>query len=144
MPRTDKMKFGTFVYTFGYNPAGWLHPASDARGANDFSHMHRIAATSEAAKFDFMFLADSPAAAVGDPDALARSPTKMNRFEPLTLLVGARGHDPKGSGSSRRRRPAITSHSTSLVIFASIDHLSGGRACLERRDLGPRRNRVQF
>ena len=128
MSRTDKMKLGTFVYTFGYNPAGWLHPASAATGANDFAHMHRIAAISEAAKFDFMFLADSPAAAVGDPEALARSPTKMNRFEPLTLLSAL--------AVTTRHLGLVATVSTSYYepfnvarLFASIDHLSGGRVC---------------
>ncbi len=58
MARTDKMKLGTFVYTFGFHPASWLHPASNVHGANDFSHLLDVAKRSEAAKFDFMFMAD--------------------------------------------------------------------------------------
>lgn len=54
MARTDKMKLGTFVYTFGFHPASWLHPASDVNGANDFAHLLDVAKRSEAAKFDFM------------------------------------------------------------------------------------------
>ncbi len=126
MSRTDRMKLGTFVYTFGYNPAGWLHPASAATGANDFAHMHRIAAASEAAKFDFMFLADSPAAAVGDPDALARSPTKMNRFEPLTLL-SALAVTTKNLGLVATLSTSYYEPFNVARLFASIDHLSGGR-----------------
>ncbi|NEH53787.1 NtaA/DmoA family FMN-dependent monooxygenase, partial [Rhizobium leguminosarum] len=128
MARTDKMKLGTFVYTFGFHPASWLHPASDVNGANDFAHLLDVAKRSEAAKFDFMFMADSPAAAVGDPKALARIPTKMNRFEPLSLLSAL----------------AVTTNDLGLVatvstsyyepynvarLFASIDHLSKGRVC---------------
>ncbi len=60
MARADKMKLGTFVYTFGFHPASWLHPASDVNGANDFAHLLDVAKRSEAAKFDFMFMADSP------------------------------------------------------------------------------------
>lgn len=128
MARTDKMKLGTFVYTFGFHPASWLHPASDVNAANDFAHLLDVAKRSEAAKFDFMFMADSPAAAVGDPSALARIPTKMNRFEPLSLLSAL----------------AVTTNDLGLVatlstsyyepynvarLFSSIDHLSKGRAC---------------
>lgn len=76
MARRDKLKLGTFVYTFGFHPASWLHPDSDVNGANDFAHLLNVAKQSEAAKFDFMFMADSPAAAVGDPAALARQPTR--------------------------------------------------------------------
>ena len=38
MARSDKLKLGTFVYTFGFHPAAWLHPGSDVRGANDLAH----------------------------------------------------------------------------------------------------------
>lgn len=128
MARQDKLKLGTFVYTFGYNPAGWLHPASDVNGANDFAHLLKVAQISEAAKFDFMFMADSPASAVGDPEALCRLPTKMNRFEPLTLLAAL--------ATTTSRLGLVATASTSYYepynlarIFASIDHLSGGRGC---------------
>ena len=128
MPRSDKLKLATFVYTFGFHPAGWLHPASDVRGANEFGHLLDVAKQSEAAKFDFMFLADSAAAAVGDPDALARQPTKMNRFEPLTLLSAL--------AVNTERLGLVATVSTSYYepfnvarLFASIDHLSHGRVC---------------
>lgn len=128
MTREDKLKLGTFVYTFGFHPASWRHPASDVRGANDFSHLLNVAKLSETAKFDFMFLADSPAAGVGDPDALARSPTKMNRFEPLSLLSAL--------SVSTEKLGLVATVSTSYYepfnvarLFASIDHLSNGRVC---------------
>ena len=92
MPRTDKLKLGTFVYTFGFHPAAWLHPGSDVRGANDLRHLTHCAKVSEAAKLDFMFFADSPASAVGHADALARNPTKMNRFEPITAITALSQH----------------------------------------------------
>jgi alkanesulfonate monooxygenase SsuD/methylene tetrahydromethanopterin reductase-like flavin-dependent oxidoreductase (luciferase family) len=87
-----------------------------------------VAKISEAAKLDFMFMADSPAAAVGDADALARQPTKMNRFEPLSLLSAL--------SVSTDNLGLVATVSTSYYepynvarIFASIDHLSGGRVC---------------
>ncbi|MCD7110593.1 LLM class flavin-dependent oxidoreductase [Rhizobium sp. DKSPLA3] len=128
MARQDKLKLGTFVYTFGFHPASWLHPSSDVNGANDIAHLKRVAQMSEAAKFDFLFMADSPAAGIGDPDALARSPTKMNRFEPLTLLSAL--------SMVTERLGLVATASTSYYepfnlarIFASIDQLSNGRAC---------------
>lgn len=128
MARQDKLKLGTFVYTFGFHPAAWLHPDSDVNGANDFSHLLNVAKLSEAAKLDFMFLADSAAAAVGDADALARQPTKMNRFEPTSLLAAL--------AVSTTRLGLVGTVSTSYYepynvarIFASIDHLSKGRVC---------------
>ncbi|KAA3506244.1 NtaA/DmoA family FMN-dependent monooxygenase [Agrobacterium vitis] len=128
MKRLDKMKLGTFVYTFGFHPASWRHPASKVTAATDFAHMLDIARKSEAAKFDFMFLADSAAAGVGDPDALSRSPTKANRFEPLSLISAL--------SVMTDKLGLVSTLSTSYYepfnvarIFASIDQLSNGRAC---------------
>ncbi len=128
LKRQDKIKLGTFVYTFGFHAAAWRHPASKVTAATDFSHMLNVARISEAAKFDFMFLADSAAAAVGDPDALARSPTKQNRFEPLSLISAL--------SVMTERLGLVSTVSTSYYepfnvarIFASIDQLSRGRAC---------------
>ncbi|MBO9101510.1 MULTISPECIES: LLM class flavin-dependent oxidoreductase [Rhizobium] len=128
MARHDKLKLGTFVYTFGFHPAAWLHPDSDVNGANEFSHFLNIARLSEEAKFDFMFLADSAASAVGDADALARQPTKMNRFEPTSLLsalaVTTTHLGLVGTVSTSYYEPYNVAR-----IFASIDQLSKGRAC---------------
>ena len=128
MPRPDRMKLGTFVYTYGFHPASWMHPGSDVGAANSFAHFLNVARLSEAAKFDFLFMADSPAAAVGDRQALARQPNKMNRFEPLTLISAL--------AAATERLGLVATASTSYYepynlarIFASIDHLSGGRAC---------------
>lgn len=128
MARQDKLKLGTFVYTYGFHPAAWLHPASEVNAANSFQHMLKVAQLSELAKLDFMFLADSPAAGIGDPDALARAPTKMNRFEPVSLISAL--------SVMTQRLGYVATVSTSYYepfnvarLFASIDQLSGGRAC---------------
>ncbi len=128
MARTDRMKLGTFIYTFGYNPASWRHPASPPDAANSFAHMLNVAKLSEAAKFDFVFLADSPAAGVGSMEALSRLPNKMNRFEPLTLLSAL--------AVTTGRIGLAATLSTSYYepfnvarLFGSLDHLSAGRAC---------------
>ncbi|MBE9639330.1 LLM class flavin-dependent oxidoreductase [Salipiger mangrovisoli] len=128
MSRPDQLKLGTFVYTFGFHPAAWMHPGSDVRGANDLSHLKKVAQISEAAKLDFMFFADSPAAAIGDPAALARQPTKMNRFEPITAITALSQHTEKlgfvATASTSYYEPYNIAR-----LFASADHMSGGRMC---------------
>ena len=128
MPRADQMTLATFIYTFGYNPASWRHPASPVTASNNFGHMLNVAKLSEQGKFDFVFLADSPAAGVGAPAALSRLPNKMNRFEPLTLLSAlAVSTDRIGLAAT-----VSTSYSEPFNVarmFASLDHLSQGRAC---------------
>ncbi|MCA0938372.1 LLM class flavin-dependent oxidoreductase [Salipiger pacificus] len=128
MSRPDQLKLGTFVYTFGFHPAAWLHPGSDVQGANDLAHLKKVAQISEAAKLDFMFFADSPAAAIGDPAALARQPTKMNRFEPITAITALSQHTEKlgfvATASTSYYEPYNIAR-----LFASADHMSGGRMC---------------
>ncbi|MGB0659233.1 MAG: LLM class flavin-dependent oxidoreductase [Mangrovicoccus sp.] len=128
MTRSDKLKLGTFVYTFGFHPAAWLHPGSDVNGANDISHLAKVARISEDAKFDFMFFADSPAAAIGHPEALGRQPTKMNRFEPITAITAL--------SMVTEKLGFVATASTSYYepyniarLYASADHISGGRIC---------------
>lgn len=128
MARTDKLKLGTFTYTFGFHPAAWMHPGSDVNGANDIAHLVKVAQISEAAKFDFMFFADSPAAAVGHPDALARQPTKMNRFEPITAITAL--------SMVTEKLGFVATASTSYYepyniarLYASADQISKGRIC---------------
>jgi len=128
MRRQDRMKLGTFVYTSGFHPASWMHPGSAVGAANSFAHFLNVARISEAAAFDFMFMADSPAAAVGDPDALARQPNKMNRFEPLSL-ISALAVATEWLGLVATASTSYYEPYNLARIFASVDHLSGGRAC---------------
>ncbi|MCB8878664.1 LLM class flavin-dependent oxidoreductase [Acidisoma cellulosilytica] len=128
MARSDKLALGTFIFSYGSHPAGWLHPGSQVDANNSFAHMLNVAKLSEQGRFDFMFLADSPAASVGNPAALKRMPHKMNRFEPLTLLSAL--------AVATDRIGLAATLSTSYYepynvarLFGSLDHLSGGRAC---------------
>jgi FMN-dependent oxidoreductase (nitrilotriacetate monooxygenase family) len=128
MPRPDRMKLGTFIYSFGYNPASWRHPGSPVTASNDFAHMLNVAKVSERGLFDFIFLADSPAAAVGHDEALKRLPNKMNRFEPLTLL-SALAVSTEQIGLAATLSTSYYEPYNVARLFASLDHLSGGRAC---------------
>lgn len=128
MARDDKLKLGTFVYTFGFHPAAWMHPGSDVKGANDIAHLAKVARISEAAKLDFMFFADSPAAAVGHPEALARQPTKMNRFEPITAIT-ALSMVTENLGFVATASTSYYEPYNIARLYASADHISGGRIC---------------
>ncbi|HEY0212406.1 MAG TPA: LLM class flavin-dependent oxidoreductase, partial [Paenirhodobacter sp.] len=94
----------------------------------DLRHMIKCAKISEDAKLDFMFFADSPATTVGDPDALCRNPTKMNRPEPITAITALSQHT--------ERLGFVATASTSYYepyniarLFGMADHMSGGRVC---------------
>jgi FMN-dependent oxidoreductase (nitrilotriacetate monooxygenase family) len=114
------MHLGVFVLGTGNHSAGWRQDGAFASGCS-FPVMKAIASIAERGKFDLFFISDSMAMDPGD------HPSFANRFEPLTLLSAL---------------SAVTTHvglgatvSTSFGepfhvarAFASLDHLSNGRA----------------
>ena len=111
----------------GSHAASWLHPSTDPRGSIDIAYYRRIAQLAEQGKFDLFFIADTPAARTEMLQGFARYPTYMNEFEPITLLANlAAATDHIGLGGT-----VSTSFSEPYNVarqFASLDHLSGGRA----------------
>ncbi|QQQ50318.1 LLM class flavin-dependent oxidoreductase [Pseudomonas syringae] len=119
-----QMKLGAFLMATGHHVAAWRHPEVPADAGLDFKHYRHVARVAEAAKFDALFVADSVAAATGD---IASRMARSDHFEPLTLLSAL---------------SAVTEHIGLIATatttynepyhvarkFASLDHLSGGRA----------------
>ena len=118
------MKLGAFLMATGHHVAAWRHPDVPADAGLDFKHYKHLAQVAEAAKFDTLFIADSVAAATGDA---ARHMARSDHFEPLTLVSAL-------SAVTERIGlivTATTSYNEPFHIarkFASLDHLSGGRA----------------
>ena len=83
--------------------------------------MKHIAATAERGKFDMFFLGDGFATGYGE------HPSTIGKFEPLTLLsalaMGRRKLGLAATGSTTYAEPYHVARG-----FASLDHLSGGRA----------------
>jgi FMN-dependent oxidoreductase (nitrilotriacetate monooxygenase family) len=119
-----QMKLGAFLMATGHHVAAWRHPDVPADAGLDFKHYKHLAQVAEAAKFDTLFIADSVAAATGDA---ARHMARSDHFEPLTLVSAL-------SAFTERIGlivTATTSYNEPFHIarkFASLDHLSGGRA----------------
>ncbi len=82
--------------------------------------MQHIAATAEAAKFDMFFLGDGFATGYGE------HPSTIGKFEPLGLLSALAMGTSRGLAAT-----ASTTYAEPYHVargFASLDHLSGGRA----------------
>ncbi|KPB72593.1 LLM class flavin-dependent oxidoreductase [Pseudomonas cannabina] len=119
-----QMKLGAFLMATGHHVAAWRHPDVPADAGLDFKHYRHLAQVAEEAKFDALFVADSVAATTGD---IASRMARSDHFEPLTLLSAL---------------SAVTEHIGLIATatttynepyhvarkFASLDHLSGGRA----------------
>lgn len=117
---TRKIHFGLFLLGTGSHVAGWRMPnAMDS--FQDIEMVKRTAIEAERGMFDLIFMGDNLNA---DPGA---HPSYTARLEPLTLLAavaGATRHIGLGATVS-------TTYSDPFSVaraFASLDHLSGGRA----------------
>jgi len=123
-----QMALGAFLYPTGHHAAAWRHPNAQADAGINFRHYAQIAQAAEAAKFDMLFLADSAGARGEDWGALARFSTHyVAQFEPLTLLAGLAAVTERiglvATASTTYNEPYVLARK-----FASIDHISGGRA----------------
>lgn len=126
--RNGHMALGAFLYPTGHHAAAWRHPDAQADAGINFRHYARLAQAAEAAKFDLLFLADSAGARGEDWGALARFSTHyVAQFEPLTLLSALAAVTERiglvATASTTYNEPYILARK-----FASLDHISGGRA----------------
>src|ERR1700760_2766201 len=120
MAKTSQMHLGVFTLGTGHHVAGWRLKEAQA-GAENFELIEQIAQTAERGKFDLIFFAD---ALNTGPKV---HPSVMVRLEPLTLLAAL---------AMRTSRIGLAATASSTYsdpynlarMFASIDHLSGGRA----------------
>jgi FMN-dependent oxidoreductase (nitrilotriacetate monooxygenase family) len=104
----------------------WRYPGAFADANFNFGHLKRFAQTLERGRFDALFMADHLAVLNMPLEALKRSHT-VTSFEPFTLLSAlATATEHIGLVAT-----ASTTFDEAYHIarrFASLDHISGGRA----------------
>jgi FMN-dependent oxidoreductase (nitrilotriacetate monooxygenase family) len=120
--RTGQLHLNLFVYPGGHHEAAWRHSASAGPDRLlDVRFYQDLARAAELAAFDAVFFADGP--------ALADNVRYASRFrlEPFTWLSAI--------AAATERIGLIATASTTYSepynlarLFASLDHLSGGRA----------------
>ena len=123
-----KMSLGLSMRYLGYHIAAWRHPDVPAGGAINFRHFLEVARKAEAEKIDMIFFADGIGVRASDEPkgSLARD-MKNAELEPLTLLAAI------GACTSHIGlvATASTTYNEPFHVarkYASIDHISGGRA----------------
>lgn len=121
MTNKRQIKFGAIIHGVGGNISGWRHPEVQTNASVSLDFYKQQAQKAEEGKFDLVFIADG--LYINEKSI----PHFLNRFEPLTILsalaavtshIGLVG-------------TVSTSYSDPFTIarqFASLDHLSGGRA----------------
>ena len=128
MPAPRKIRLGVSMIGMGYHLAGWRHPDASAGGNMELQHAIRVTQAAERGLLDMAFLADGVGIRFNDVPKGALSHTSKNvQFEPLTLL-SALAMVTKHVGLAAT---ASTTYNEPYHIarkFASLDHISGGRA----------------
>jgi N-acetyl-S-(2-succino)cysteine monooxygenase len=124
MTSVRQMSLGAFLMATGHHVAAWRHPEVPANAGLDIAHYRYLARLAESACFDLLFVADSVAAATGE---MASRMARSDHFEPLTLLAALSGATERiglvGTATTSYNEPYHVARK-----FASLDHLSAGRA----------------
>jgi alkanesulfonate monooxygenase len=121
-----QLHLGAFMRPVGIHTGWWRYPGAYPDANFNFQHLKRFAQTLERAKFDAFFMADHLAVLNMPIQALKRSAT-VTSFEPFTLLSAL--------AATTERIGLVATASTTFDSpyhiarrFASLDHISGGRA----------------
>ncbi len=126
MTATRQMHLGAFMRPVSIHTGAWRFPGAYPDANFNFSHIKRFAQKLEAGKFDAFFMADHLALLNMPIEALMRSAT-VTSFEPMTLLPAIAAVTERigliATGSTTYEEPFHVARR-----FASLDHISGGRA----------------
>jgi len=117
---TRQMHLGLFLLGTGSHVAGWQMPGA-MDSFQDIDMVRRIAVEAERGLFDLIFMGDNLYA---DP---AAHPSYTVRLEPLTLLSAIAGAT-QNIGLGATMSTTYSDPFTVARAFASLDHLSAGRA----------------
>ncbi len=121
-----QMKLGAFLMAGGHHIAAWRHPDAVADAGVDIDHFIGLTRIAEAAKFDMIFIED--AAAIRERNVnIASQAARSTMFEPLSLLA-ALAVNTSHIGLVATASTTYNEPYGLARAFASIDHLSGGRA----------------
>ncbi|SDK63630.1 FMN-dependent oxidoreductase, nitrilotriacetate monooxygenase family [Nonomuraea maritima] len=116
-----QLNLNLFIYPGGHHEAAWRHPGAEPHRVLDITYYQQLAQRAEAAAFDAVFFADGP--------SLPGNVRYASRFrlEPFTWLSAIAAATSRigliGTASTTYMEPYNLAR-----LFASLDHLSGGRA----------------
>jgi FMN-dependent oxidoreductase (nitrilotriacetate monooxygenase family) len=128
MTQRKQIKLGLSMRGYGYHAAAWRHPDAPRAATLDINYYANNARIAERGKFDMVFLADGIGIrGKNEPEgALCRSSQNVE-LEPLTLLSAVSvltSHiGVVATASTTYNEPYHIARK-----FASLDHISGGRA----------------
>ncbi len=126
MSSSRQLRLGAFMRPVSIHTAAWRYPGAYPDANFNFKHLTRFAQKLERGKFDAFFMADHLAVLNMPVQALKRSAT-VTSFDPLTLLPALAVLTERlgliATASTTYNEPYHVARK-----FASLDHISGGRA----------------
>lgn len=121
MSDNRQLRLGTILHGASGNMSAWRHPAAIADSSINFEFVKETALKAEVGKLDFLFVADG--LYINEKSI----PHFLNRFEPLTVL-SALASVTTNLGLVGTLSTSYSEPFTVARQFASLDHLSKGRA----------------
>lgn len=111
----------------GSHVAAWRHPTVPANAAWSVDHAVSVAKLAENGLFDMVFFADSLAVEGAEDLAIAQFAEPARHVDPLLLLSAIAAHTSRiglvSTATTTYNQPYHVAR-----MFASLDHISGGRA----------------
>jgi N-acetyl-S-(2-succino)cysteine monooxygenase len=127
-PPPQHMNLAVFLTAdANYHHLGWRRPCSWVDSGSNFQRWIEFARIAEAAKLDMLFIADQIAVVGGDDLEAITNSSKIARLEPMTLLSALASHT-RNIGLAATCATSYSEPYTVARMFASLDHISGGRA----------------
>jgi FMN-dependent oxidoreductase (nitrilotriacetate monooxygenase family) len=127
MSKKKQMAIGALVHGNGSHAASWLMDEARPHASTDIDYYREMAQLAERGKFDFFFIADTPAARTENLKVWSRSPLFMNVLEPITLLSAIAGATTR-IGLGATASTSFYEPYNLARLFSSLDHISHGRA----------------
>jgi alkanesulfonate monooxygenase len=128
MPTSRQIHLGVSMIGMGYHLAAWRHPQASPGGNMELQHAISVAKSAERGLLDIVFLADGVGIRFNDvPGGTLSRVCKNVQFEPLTLLSALA----MVTSNVGLVATASTTYNEPYHVarkFASLDHISGGRA----------------
>ena len=122
-----QMHLGAFLFNLGNHVAAWRHPDTPVAGLMELGFYRRVAQAAERGKFDFVFHSDG--VGINDTYDVIVGHTVTIRPEPISLLSALAACTDRiglaGTVSTTYNEPYAVARK-----FATLDHLSGGRAAM--------------
>ena len=120
-----QLHLGVFTYPGGHHIAGWRHGSVDPTAILGYDYYRKTAITAERGKFDLLFVGDMLAAREKDGRVIAQG--ALNNIDSISITAAVSGAtDHLGFVAT-----LSTTYNEPYAIagrFASLDHISGGRA----------------